>query len=99
MPAASVVVATVAVWPLKAVPVPAAMFEVPIHHSPPATPLARPPTSGSVAPLTASATPAVPARTELGVRVMPLKVGDVRSTRSVVVTGAPQLPVASLPCT
>ena len=87
--------ATVVVWPLKAVPVPAMMFEPPIHHSPPATPLARPPTSGSVAPLTASATPAVPTGTELGVRVMPLKVGAVRSTRSVAVTRAPQLPAAS----
>ena len=72
------------------------MFEVPIHHSPPATPLARPPTSGSVAPFTASATLAVPTGIEPGVRVMPVKVGAVRSTRSVAATRGPQLPRASL---
>ena len=42
--------------PVKAVPAPAVGAAVPNQYSPPATPLARPPTSGSTAPLTVRVT-------------------------------------------
>ena len=81
--------------PLNDCPPPLAGLVVPNHHSPPATPLAPPPTTGSAAPFAVRVTVAVPAAIEFGVRVMEVKVGPVRSIRSVAVATGPQLPAAS----
>jgi hypothetical protein len=69
------------------------MFEEPNHHSPPATPL---PPAPSLAPFTVKVIEAVPTGIELGVNVMPLKVGGVRSiSNDVLAVPALQLPAAS----
>ena len=81
--------------PLKAVPPPGAGLVVPNQYSPPATPLARPLTKGSVAPFRERVIETVPTGTAFGVRVIPVKVGAVRSIRRVVLIAVLQFPAAS----
>ena len=88
----------VAVRPVKGVPPPGAGAVVPIQYSPPETPAARPAASGSLAPFTVIVTLVAPS-VGLGASVMPVKVGAVRSIRSVTVAVGPQLPAASFPWT
>lgn len=72
------------------------MFVAPNQYSPPATPLARPLTKGSDEPFTFNCTVAVPIAMEFGVSVMLLKVGGVRSIKSVALIVVLQFPATSL---